>query len=152
MGPQGAAGSSSSGFEHSGSRLKANVLTAADGTTHLLGWHDTQLDVDCAFGLASDDVMRCLPSTNIVATPGYTDSTCMHPIALQQQGGCGATVPSYAIEYTSDCTPRMAVWTVTGVGEAYYGCSFVPTGGYTVWVLGDTIDPSTFVAGTVSQQ
>jgi hypothetical protein len=45
----------------SGTRLKARVITTADGLSSFVAWHDTLRNEDCSFQLAEDNVYRCLP-------------------------------------------------------------------------------------------
>jgi len=58
----------------SGKRLRARVLDGGGGALRFLGWHDTQLDVDCSFLLAADGKLRCLPGEESGAV--YSDAAC----------------------------------------------------------------------------
>lgn len=83
-----------------GSRLKRWVIVADDGTTVEEGLHDTGLDVDCYFRVASDGVLRCLPSRAGGSTDSYygpfEDPDCSHPCVLVPHGdACSA--PQYAL-------------------------------------------------------
>jgi hypothetical protein len=92
--------------ELSGTRLKAKFTTGTDGSKlyepEVL--HDTQLDVDCAFGLAADGQTRCMPTLEPEAVPGFlyfADDACTQPIAVMQPPplGCPATPPKYMLTY-----------------------------------------------------
>lgn len=60
----------------SGSRLRARVWDAGEGATMFIGFHDTELDADCWFQLASDGVMRCMPQSDWLShlDPSCTDT------------------------------------------------------------------------------
>jgi hypothetical protein len=61
----------------SGSRLHASVYVS--GTAKLFKtWHDMQLDTDCAFGLAEDGKLRCVPTGPL--TIRFSDAGCTKPL------------------------------------------------------------------------
>src|SRR5678815_848015 len=65
----------------SGSRLRA-VWQVADGTRRLVGWHDTQLDLDCDFAFYQHGRdHRCLPDVAQVFSY-FADAACTEPVAL----------------------------------------------------------------------
>lgn len=64
----------------SGTRLQAQVYRA--GSAKLFKtWHDTQLDMDCAFSRASDGQLRC-QAVDSEQTDMYSDSNCTQPVWL----------------------------------------------------------------------
>src|SRR5688572_33384336 len=52
-GNEGGGNTQALGYEN-GSRLRARVYAGTDGAKQFLGWRDTQLGVDCAFGRVAD--------------------------------------------------------------------------------------------------
>jgi hypothetical protein len=81
----GAGGGTDVGFE-SGSRLRARTMHGADGSWQFSGWHDNQLNIDCAYTLAVDGKQRCLPLTTPATVANYSrDSNCqLHATRLPQ--------------------------------------------------------------------
>ncbi|MBS2033042.1 MAG: hypothetical protein JST54_34535, partial [Deltaproteobacteria bacterium] len=77
---------------HSGSRLRANLVSGGSGATLFQGWHDSQLNADCAFQLMVDGSWRCLPTSGNAAI-GFLDASCTQPVAVV---GSNAPVPTYA--------------------------------------------------------
>jgi hypothetical protein len=65
---------------HSGSRLRARVLDGGDGAVKFLGWHDSELDVECGFRLAEDGELRCLPGGSYSLV--YEDPECSRSAAI----------------------------------------------------------------------
>jgi hypothetical protein len=64
----------------SGSRLKAYWATASDGSQQFMNlWRDTQLNIDCNFGRASDGQWRCLPQAMPLLL-FYSDMGCSVPL------------------------------------------------------------------------
>jgi hypothetical protein len=61
----------------SGSRIHA-VLFVSGSAKLFKTWHDTQLDTDCAFGLAEDGKVRCVPTVSL--TTSYSDAGCTKPL------------------------------------------------------------------------
>jgi hypothetical protein len=83
-GPTGAAGKDQAA---SGTRLHAKYLTASDGARVFVGWHDTQLNQDCAFATASDGQTRCLPGVPLL-TPQQTYPTATGALLLFADAAC----------------------------------------------------------------
>jgi len=77
-----------------GSRLKPKYRSSEDGAREFLFnlWWDAQRGEDCAFTLAGDGQMRCLPSGADFRY--YSDAQCHTPIVLMQSA-CAA--PKYAL-------------------------------------------------------
>lgn len=68
-------------------RLRRRVYLAEDGSKEFLGWHDTALDMDCAF-LKTPKGMRCMPKAGM--TVGYfSDSQCTAGVAVFPDVQCG---------------------------------------------------------------
>jgi hypothetical protein len=83
----------------SGSRIKAKVLTAEDGTKTNYGFHDTQRDEDCSFQQV-DGRYRCLPTTTAtVRVDLFTDSACKKGIAVATKGCAKPKVASRQEDY-----------------------------------------------------
>jgi len=78
----------------SGTRLKARNYVGADGARQFVGWRDSQLGVDCAFGAGEDGKIRCLPTAAIIDPSYFSNITCTQRITYP--GPCGA--PKYAAE------------------------------------------------------
>lgn len=66
-------------FFHSGTRLKARVLRADAAPPVMLGIVDTAEERECAFHLAADGEVRCLPSPH-VGVVAYADASCEDPL------------------------------------------------------------------------
>jgi hypothetical protein len=64
------------GYEN-GSRLHAVVRVAGEARSFAT-WHDTELDADCSFGLASDGATRCVPLA--AYSSNYSDADCKTPV------------------------------------------------------------------------
>lgn len=108
----------------SGSRLKARRFIGDDGSSQFVGWHDSQLNLDCGFGKAADGAMRCLPS----ASPGilFSDSSCQSPIFLNTKGCAppayvAQTIPSAAACAPSGGTRILKIGTIYNGTDAYLG-------------------------------
>ncbi len=67
----------------------------ADGVHVFRGWHDTGLDISCAFQVASDGRYRCLPAEPDVGYTGteFGDASCTLPILLAP----ACEVPRFAL-------------------------------------------------------
>src|SRR5205823_2204997 len=87
----------------SGTRIKARVMSSADGAKAFVGFYDMTLATACAFGRAADDTVRCLP-TNAAYVPGswWSDSGCTTPLAYASSPGCAVTYLQKS-EATSSC-------------------------------------------------
>lgn len=79
----------------SGTRIKSRVYVADDGSKQWVGWKDTQLNLNCAYRLASDGQIRCLPSDVGFLIGNYSDSGCTQPLGYAT-AGCAAT--AYLVE------------------------------------------------------
>lgn len=53
-----------------------------DGSKKGLGWFDTETDAPCAYALAGDGALRCLPTGPSVLAVAYTDEACSDPLGL----------------------------------------------------------------------
>lgn len=63
----------------SGTRLKARYLES-NGIRSFVGFHDSQLKVDCVFTAASDGTLRCLPPKTLFETLSvFEDDKCSEP-------------------------------------------------------------------------
>lgn len=87
-----------------GARLRPRVLLGADGSREQLGWHDTQLDTECSYRLATDGVSRCLPP---VRERAYLDPSCTQLVVRSGGGPCESQPPGthacYTLEVEYQC-------------------------------------------------
>ena len=104
--------------EQSGSRIKIINYTTTDGLIMASPnlFHDTQLDLDCAFQTASDGILRCLPTPSAYFYPSaYSDAACTLPVAFT--AACtGGQPPKYAFQSTPQTCPATPDATVYTVG------------------------------------
>lgn len=133
----------------SGSRLRA-VWQVADGTRRLVGWHDTQLDLDCEFGLYQHGrAHRCLPDVAQVFSY-YADPACTEPVALSFT----TDPPHYAVSVPIDtCTTDTTIYAlgdevVQVYGDDPTGACVPQTAGVPAYRLGATVPVTTFVGAT----
>jgi hypothetical protein len=115
----------------SGSRLKAKWYVGSDGARQFAGWHDSQLNVDCDFGQASDGTIRCLPPPAgvTIGTQGYfSDAGCTQMLGVTD--GCGHPTPTN-ITVTTTSAPGSAVCSATtqtyAAGPQFTGTIFQGT-------------------------
>lgn len=69
--------------DESGSRLKANYVTGADGSKHYTGtFFDSQRNEDCSFQQMADGTYLCLPTDGVgtVQAQVFSDSGCTQPV------------------------------------------------------------------------
>lgn len=69
----------------SGSRLRARLDDGGEGATAFRAWHDTELDIDCAFQPATDGSTRCIPR-DLLGLAYYSDAGCTMPIVVADCG------------------------------------------------------------------
>lgn len=144
----------------SGSRLKAKYYVGSDGSKQFIGWHDSMLNVDCAFVLASDGTTRCMPyypEAALIATY-FSDSGCTQALALV---ATGCTPPIYGSQSQAGMGGACATGfdRILQVGAAYTGASYTGApasciatpspSAYVLYSLGSEVAPSTFVAATI---
>jgi hypothetical protein len=80
----------------SGSRLRLVIREHDDGSSEVVELHDVERDEVCAYRLAADGRLRCLPKP--VWTIRYLDEGCTEPVAVLVLGGPGpapSSVRSY---------------------------------------------------------
>lgn len=123
----------------SGTRLRAVWLSAEDGSRERVAgrWFDTELDQECAFALASDGVLRCLPAAGAAVSAYYSDATCQPGVRLflRLSAAC-ARETDLGAEPSDTCPTTTRLFRT----RAY-------TGG--VWVLGTECVPSDRLEGFV---
>ena len=143
----------------SGTRIKARVISTADGAKAFAGYYDTTLSTACSFQRAADDTLRCLPTTNSYLGTFYADSGCSTPLAYAT--GCAPTY-AYQTEATTTCvdtgyggsSARYHVYTVGApfAGQAWSGtpgaCNMT-TAPYPLYSVGSEVPASSFAAGSV---
>lgn len=67
----------------SGPRLKRRIITGSDGSKDFAGWYDSQLGVNCAWGVAEDGTKRCLPDAwDLSGYQAFSDANCTMPLAF----------------------------------------------------------------------
>ncbi|MDB5212720.1 MAG: hypothetical protein JWO86_647 [Myxococcaceae bacterium] len=150
----------------SGSRLSAGVLQAEGGATLFdKTWRDTKLDVPCAFAVAADMTVRCLPGRSDLTL--FTDEACQSPVYARRESACDPPFqppaplqPPAFFRETVQCSAAAVVRTVgqrieTTSGVALYtrdstgACvAYQSVGPIEVYAAGDAVDPKTFVAQT----
>jgi hypothetical protein len=114
--------------DESGTRLKANYVTGADGSRHYLGtFYDSQRAEDCDFQVMSDGSFLCLPTVGVADMfyYAYPDSNCIQSQKFQRippfdaTAACGATAaPRYYVE--TDATQCVSnIYSVKSVPTCY---------------------------------
>jgi hypothetical protein len=155
-----------------GSRLAPIFLEGDDESRQFVGWFDRARGDNCAFGLAGDGVVRCLPS-DIVEARFFADAACtlrmavvgrrspaaQEPVARQgapaEQYGCSA--PKYLVENeTAVCgsdvrhhifEARVAVRPVALYAQENGACPRVAIDAVAMYVaVGREVPPASFVA------
>lgn len=147
MGGDGAGAASPGGGFESGSRLKLRTLVGTDGSRSPAGWYDSQLEVDCSFGVASDGSTRCLPAS--APTIYFTNSTCT---AMLAAAPCGAPPPPFVAVLDDDCAPGPRLFRVgnatspaTVYTKSIGGCIEGGPTGVQFYSVGDENGPVDFV-------
>ncbi len=143
----------------SGSRIKARVVSSADGAKSFAGFYDTQLGTMCSFNHAADDTLRCLPPLVAYIGSYYSDSGCATPLAYAT--GCAPTY-AYKTEAAVTCVDTgyslgNTRYHVYSIGAAYSGTVYAGSPGscntttpsYPVYTIGSEVAASTFAAGSV---
>lgn len=146
----------------SGSRLKAQVVTGADGSKAFTGLFDTQTKQECAYANAADGSYRCLPSgiKAVAATSFFNDAKCTQPI-LNVPAGC--TAPAFVSTVSASCgntqfhifpTGKSFMLPMTIYLAEAGKCNAVPTKNAmgTWYEVGAELAPSTFVLGTITTE
>jgi len=146
----------------SGSRLQARSIGPSGGADRVFAYfEDSDLGVPCAFRLATDGILRCLPlADRLVETIAYVDAGCTEPA---QAYACGD------VRYRLEATPQMrddpcelpqTVYEVREV-EPVAGALYVDDGGcapLTAGVAlvggrdGAVVPPSRFVSATIEER
>jgi len=156
----------------SGTRLKLQYYVGTDGSQLAAGMFDSQLNVQCYFGKASDGKIRCLPfptPTVLIGTQNfYVDAMCSQVLGVAYNAKCAA--PSVIdVPNTNNCTTSDTLYRVGAqfTGALYQssstGCAALDANsqkalvgaGYTFYELGSQIqppDPSQYVEATLQTQ
>jgi hypothetical protein len=140
----------------SGSRLRAEVYRDEDGHAVWHGWFDSQLQIECAFDVAEDGALRCLPEPNGYDVV-YSDPSCATPYAIANEGQlvapqgyvlAQAFCSSHAV-YTGNATLATGhFYTLNANGS----CTYVTSSGYYLFDIASHTPASTFVAATIVTQ
>ncbi len=156
MGGNGQGGANAQGLGYvEGSRLKAKNIVYADGASQFAGWHDTELDLDCGFGLADDGENRCLPNGPATyegtTLARFSDAGCTQLVVTG--GGSCAPKPTHATQYDS-CNQKRKVFSLgAGVATVYAGepssCNPAGASDYIYYELGAELQPASFVAASI---
>ena len=139
----------------SGSRLRAQYLTTADGARQFHGWSDKNLGISCHFSTADDGKQRCLPDTLATVSGAFADMDCKAPL-VQVAASCTDT-PSYVLQTSAGtCGPTTQVYSVGAAQtptQIYFasGTDCVgsdPPANQKFFALGAKADASAFLDGT----
>lgn len=140
----------------SGSRIKVKAFSTADGARGIAGWYDSMLKIDCAFGVAPDGKLRCLPTSVATVASYYADSGCSTALAVS---GCGQAPPPYGWIPGSgaSCSSGQYVQLTPHQGVLYVGSptNCAPTDPISTLQFFRTVAvvaPSIFAEGTVDVQ
>jgi hypothetical protein len=94
----------------SGTRLKVQYYVGADGSKQAAGMFDSQLNVQCYFGKASDGKTRCLPVpaaqpplVTIYTGSYFADANCSQPLGTTI-GPCPGTPNVIVVSTTNNST------------------------------------------------
>ena len=154
----GAAGEAPSAFSdgfRSGSRLRA-ILESAGSVQRFVGWHDTQLGIDCQFALDAEGTERCLPQDGFGGT-AYSDANCKNRAALiPTKLGKPAYALDSAYQFVCGKGPQvLAVGKALAITQTYSEqngqClpdSFTVPADQSVYALSAAVPPSAFVAAS----
>ncbi len=143
-----------------GTRLAVNEIRSGDMPPVFVGFHDTELDVDCSFRTATDGHLRCLPDARPELAMGsqlFADAACTERVVTADPS-CAPATDTYTSESgtstacTSTLQPLRATLLATGV-TLYAdngGCSQQgqTTAASRYYVLSDAA-PADFVEGHV---
>jgi hypothetical protein len=141
----------------SGTRLRAEVYTSADGAKQWHGWYDSQLKTECRVEAAEDGQLRCVP-VGLTYDEGYfADNNCQQPVAVA--GSCDAA-PTYVVRFpTSGCNNTVyALGTKVGTLATIWtntqgGCqSATADASATYYLVGAKMDPTAFVKETRTRE
>lgn len=143
----------------SGSRLRARVLSGSDGSRHLIGLHDTELDIHCDFANLGAGGFRCAPLADRAVTSGvFMDDQCQVPGAGYETA-CGALRYSAASTAGRTCDGLTRL-DVSSMGANYPGafgdsdsCAPYADGNPGMeWHATSPVAPSTFVEGALERR
>jgi hypothetical protein len=134
-----------------GGRLVAERLTAEDGAVSPGGWRDASLGHPCAFQVAADGELRCLPADLPAVQAGlFADSQCRQPAALGPPSTC-MRAEQVLRPVGSRCETRFAVMTGGDrlVPHQSTGgrCLPIPGAAPPVYPVGPEVPPASFAGG-----
>lgn len=160
IGPDPSVGGGSTntqGGATSGTRLRARFLVGEDGSKQEIGgWHDKQLDIDCAFQAAADGTYRCLPPEHAtVSADFFSDAGCTQPMAGVRPG-CAPPTYAWALDGDETCGPAPRVTAVFKVGatpakmfskDSQNPChEVIAVAGVALYTIASAVPLTTFVA------
>lgn len=95
-------------------RLKP-IFWHVEGLSALAGWYDSELKTECAFELADDQKLRCLPAPQgSGGLYAFTDDTCSESAMFVIADSCSDLPTFYREKDGSSCPPTT---TVSALGE-----------------------------------
>ncbi len=145
----------------SGSRLKERRYVGDDGSEQFVGFYDSSRKEDCGFSVASDGMLRCMP-IRAMGTSYFGDAGCVDPVGYVADPPCGGFPTGwYFIRYDTSnlCQYKTKIYEVgieLPVGTPIWSgtpmsCSSIQVSAIArVWQVGAVVDPSKFVAATVT--
>lgn len=138
----------------SGTRLRARILTA-DGVSLWTAWQDTKLGFDCAFELAEDKKLRCIPTAETLDGVTFSDTDCKNAV-LRARPGCAK--PTVARLYPPTCGAGVSAFrlgpmsgTTTVYEKSSAGCNPVEVSGFDVYPVTGAIAPAELASATSKQ-
>ena len=148
-----------SGNEVTGSpsdNLAAVTVTGGDGsTTFETLRYTTNSSADCTYATATDNTLRCLPSTDAAPDPGeFSDINCSVPAVTGATMSC-TSIPFATTTPLSGCPLAKTVYDVGALTPTLYkvfadGCSADSVNGPTFFALGGVVSPASFTPGVRS--
>ncbi|HEU5056171.1 MAG TPA: hypothetical protein VFU21_06590 [Kofleriaceae bacterium] len=155
----------------SGTRIRQVIRNHADGSRQFVRLHDAELGETCAFGLAADSSLRCIPladgSPFAAGAVMYTDPGCgtnnriaqltaavgdPPPTHMQQQvaggtaDGCGAVTFNYQLGNQLTIAPETTIYRKDPDDQ----CVGVSAGSNPYFEIAAELAPDGLVAGTES--
>lgn len=138
----------------SGTRLRARVYLGSDGSRHVIGLHDSLLDIDCEFANLGPGGYRCVPPVSSGFYQSvFASDQCDGP-ATGYEAACGPHT-HYVVSRTADTCDGLSRRDVFDIGaeipSAYRDnagtCEPYPDDPNASWVAVTPAEPSTFAAG-----
>src|SRR5262249_45662184 len=125
-----------------------------------VNWFDRQRNEDCAFKVANDGLLRCLPLHADNAPTSYSDPMCTTPVMYFLPARCSAPPPYSVVPYSGNgCRGTYQVYQaqpqpISPTPANYYSktvtgsCVQRAIGAAELFAL-SSVEPSAFVAGEI---